>query len=183
MILGAIGLFLLLVGLPLWIFGKSTPKTGYYGKETTEWSVTKQVGAALAGVAAVFLLFGALIPTGVAYYNQINDKATIQQYQSNKTVYQKRATYLTGQFQTYLATDYPDIEKQIFGDISPKNVAIYLAQYPQLQSIKALTKLTDEVGQLNDKVYQQQLNINQVQRKITVRQRNPWLLTFLIPHK
>lgn len=123
-----------------------------------------------------FTFFGSLIPTLVAYTNNVNDTQDIFKYQRNEQTYIKRAENLTGQFKSYLAVQYPNYEKSIFKAISPGNVAAYLVKYPELRSSETIVALVNQIRDLNDAVYQQELSISQKLANIGSRQHNIMLI-------
>lgn len=129
-------------------------------------------------IAIICLFFFVVVPVGVSYTNLQQDKANLIKYQNNKQVYTTRANDLVSKFKGYLSVQYPNLEKQVFKNISPNNVAFYFAQYPQLRSSETISKLVDQIRQLRDKIYEQDLNSNEVKKSIYVRQHNPWLINW-----
>jgi len=117
-----------------------------------------------------------LIATMVCSSNNTFNKEDLKKTQKYETILNDKANNLTTQFAKYLAELYPNLEKNIFKDISPKDVDIYLVKYPQLKSSDTIKKLVSEISKLQDAVYQQKLNEARIQRDIDYYHNNPWLL-------
>lgn len=141
----------------------------------------KGLGGFIVGCAALLFILGSLVPTGAAYNHNLNDLGKIRQFKADEAIYQQKADALTGQFRTILAVQYPNFEKKIFQDLSPKNVGAYLAAYPQLRTVEALQTLVRQINDLQSQVYQQGININQSKKNLYVRKRDPFLISFLLP--
>ena len=110
----------------------------------------------------------------------MNDIESIKKYQDDKKVYIKKAKALTSEFKLYLASTYPDIEKEIFSKLIPEKVGIFAASFPQIKSSETITKLVSMINDLQSNIYTQELNINRIKRNIRARLRNylnfPWVL-------
>lgn len=132
-------------------------------------------------VAFLFFFFGSAIPSGVAWSNQIGDQESLKQVHQVRFVYQQKAMRLTAQFKEYLAVAYPAHEKHIFDAISPGNVAFYFARYPEIQASKTAIELVQQVRDLNDSVYEQDVKAARIKRDIRARSRSPWLVQWVIP--
>lgn len=136
-------------------------------------------GLVISILAGVLFFFSSLLPTGVAWNGQINDRAAISQYQANQQIYQRKAANLTAQLKGYLAVQYPKFEARIFKEIASNPKALFTF-YPQLQSSTTIVALTNEITSLQNQVYDQETNITQAEKNIRVRRTNPWNLTFLL---
>jgi len=117
----------------------------------------------------------------VNYSNQINDFLELRKFEQREIVYSKKAEMLTKQFASYLATAYPEHEREIFNSISPDGIDIYLAKYPELRSADTSIALVGEISKLQADRYDQQLQKINVLKRIRFRTIDPWSLPWLIP--
>jgi hypothetical protein len=176
MVFVILGVLLLLIGLPLWMFGKKV--VGYYGGTT--YGSVKSAGAVLSVLGIIALVLTFLIFLG-GYYGQVKDLSNIERYEADKSVYVTRATDLTDRFKALLAQDYPEYEERIFNKITPSNLQVAFIMYPQLRNIEGINKLVEQIRELQDSVYEQDIKINEVRKKITIRSRDILQLGFLYP--
>lgn len=169
-------LLFLVAATPFWVKVKKigfTRSNGY-------WTIPAVWATWITGIAAVFLLAG-FIATGVVWSNQITRQASISQYQQNQQIYTKKATYLTAEFKTLLAQEYPQYEKSIFKEIVPQNASFVFIKFPQIQASKGFLELVDQIRSLQDQVYDQATNITRVKKNQYASKHNPWLYDFLLP--
>ena len=139
-------------------------------------------------IGGALLIVGLLI-TGIFYVRQLDQEASVTQYQSNGAIYVQKAQTLTKTFTTILAVQYPKYEKSIFAKLGPgaekqistSQVNAYMVAYPQLHTSDDLVKLVDKINSLQNNIYAQQLAVVAAHKTIRVRQRNPWLITWLLP--
>jgi len=176
-----VGIVLALPAIPIYRTDRRRQESGY-------WGGSSFLGLWVGIFAFLFLFGGAVIPTTVAYVNQVSDRAAIVQFQSTRTIYESRATDLTKRFTRVLAVQYPAFEKKIFAElgakaVQPESIEAYLAAYPQIRTSETLSKLVDEIRSLRDQIYAQDRNIVQAAKDMYVRRHNPWYLTFLLPSK
>lgn len=125
-------------------------------------------------------LAASFVATGSCIYRQKAAQEKIVQLEEMEAVYANKAENLAAQF-TAMVKSYIGHEKAIFKSISPGEIAIYFAKYPELRGVEALTTLVAEVKQLETDKYNQQLAITDVRREMRVRQINPWIWYGLIP--
>lgn len=170
MFLFVLSLILLAVGIPLFVGGK---------RGEWHWSARAIIGNVLQILGGVFLI-GTIVVNLAAYAAQVGDKNSISQFEKNKIIYTKKADNLTTQFKGYLAVQYPKYEKEIFATFT-KNPRLMFAAYPQLQASTTLVALVQQISQLQNAVYDQDVNITQVQKDIETRRQNPFYLGFLLP--
>lgn len=140
-----------------------------------------EIGATIASIIAIVMsavLFGANVS---AYYNQIDALETIREYEDKQEILTEKSEALIQEFEVYLTEQYPDHEKEIFDKISPDEVLLYFAKYPELRASETISKHVDEVKALRSAVYDQRENIAHAEKEIRVRKRNPWILTWLLP--
>lgn len=115
------------------------------------------------------------------YVSQVQDIEQITKYEANKVVYETRATDLTERLSILLETKYPDHERKIFENLTPDNAELVFVAYPQLRAIEGFSKLADQIKGLRDRIYAQDVKIEEKRRAIRVRGRNIFYLTFLLP--
>lgn len=184
MIFLVIALLFAIPGVLLLVF-KNNFKTTSRGKR--ERSDSFFTAIVLFVVAMVLFTFGSLLPTGVAYMNQLNARASLTKYDKLEVIYTKRANDLTARFTAILGVQYPAFEKAIFEKIGPAKkisaaqVDAYMVAYPELKTSSTLVALVEEIRAQRDLIYQQQTDRIETQMKIHVRTQNPWLLTCLLP--
>lgn len=124
---------------------------------------------------------GLVIGTSVSYSNQLSRFEAVKENLAVTKILQARADNLTAQFTEYLAKQYPQYEKDIFGAIAPQNVEVYLAKYPEIKSSETLLALVGQIRQLNDSVYDQQIRLEGTLRSIRFAPQNPWTWHSWIP--
>lgn len=134
------------------------------------------------------LLFVSFVPATLSvvatmgsYGSQVYDSEKIIQLRGTETVYEKRALELTKQFQTYLADAYPSHEREIFERISPENIDVYLAKFPEIRASETIIELVKQVRSMKDDMYAQQIEREKVLKEMRFRTRNPWIFYSFIP--
>ena len=117
-------------------------------------------------------LMGIVIFGGIAIKCEgINIREDIVALQEKVVLYEERAESLEGMFRVELLK-YPEIERGIFDKISPKTLALYAVQYPQLQSATALLNLATKVAEVRDKVYETQAE--RIEKRARLRVLRQW---------
>ena len=124
---------------------------------------------------------GAFIVNANAYNDQIGDVESLKTFEQKEAILSEKAVNLTTQFANYLADAYPQHEKDLFKDMSPEKVSIYMVKYPEIRSSETMVKLVEEIGKLQNDVYHQRLARTDAEQRIRVRLRNPWLIHFWLP--
>lgn len=182
MIFLGLSVLLFVFGILALVFGKTVTKEGKYtGRTYDEWGDLKTLGGIATTFAVLFLLFGSLLPTGIAYVRQVEDIENVKRLTNLEGVYASQAEDITGKIKEYLAEQYPQHERAIFEGLSPDALLIYLARYPELKASATLVNLAENVKQLREKIYAQQVAKEGVLKDVRVRERNPWYLTFVLP--
>ena len=138
---------------------------------------------AFVGVFAMIGFIIVIIAQIVSCYSQVQDIENIEKEKNNKVIYQSRADDLLGEFKTYLADMYPDIEKEIFKTMKPEKITAYMVKYPELKSSETICKLVNLINEIKGQVYGCDLRINQLKTDIRIRKRTSgmWLIGRLIP--
>lgn len=164
--------FFALSGLCLWRYRYLQKKD-----KNTGWNDGAQAAAWAGGIVLVV----SFIATFCFYSGQVSDIENIQKYEQLEMIYDQKAKSLTAEFAKYLAETYPNFEKDIFKQISPEKVSLYVVKYPDLQSSKTLMTLVEQINQLQSDKYQQQINKAVVLKDMRFAVKNPWIYNSLIP--
>jgi hypothetical protein len=136
----------------------------------------------IASLVFVIALAGAhMITIGVNYYSQIDDIESVKRYTNVEKIYQEKADALTTQFASYLAEAYPKHEKDIFNQIKPEKIGLYMVKYPELQASATFVALVGQIGKLQSDKYEQRVKKEEALKDIRVRIRNPWVFTSWLP--
>jgi len=129
-------------------------------------------------LASLVSIFG----TGGTYVIQRKDFEEATKTIKVQEIYKIKATELTKTFSGYLAKKYPDFEKDIFDKIKPGDIPIYMVQYPELKSSETIMLLVEKINQLQNDMYDQQVEREQVLKRIRFRTRNIWWWNWIIPN-
>ena len=140
-----------------------------------------QVNTTLSIVFGSLFLFFELLATFVSYANQYDDATELIKFDKMEKIYGEKAEKLTAEFAKYLGEAYPNLEKEVFKAISPNNINIYLVKYPELKSSQTILALTTSINELQSRVYDMQLKRAAIEKDMTYRPINPWLLNFMLP--
>ena len=132
-------------------------------------------------LSVVWIFFTVILLNAVVYVMQVQDLEKITQYEANKVVYETRATDLTERLSVLLETEYPEHEREVFENLTPDNAELVFVVYPQLRAIEGFTKLASQIKSLRDRIYAQDVAIEDKRRAIRVRNRNPFYLTWILP--
>ncbi len=135
----------------------------------------------VSSVIIICLILIELIITPIEIYKQRKDYMSVLEYNQRETIYEKKAKALTKEFASYLATTYPEYEKNIYNSIKPNKIDIYLVKYPELKTADTIMALVTEISKLQADKYEQQLLKTKYVRRMKFRSINPWLLSWFIP--
>ena len=130
---------------------------------------------------ACIVLFASFVALTTNYYRQLDDFQTVKKLCNKEKIYKDKAESLTREFAGYLATAYPEHEKNIFSSISPDNIKIYLAKYPELRNADTIMALVTEISKMQPDYYNQRLLREDVLKNIRFRTINPWIFHWWIP--
>ena len=92
---------------------------------------------------------------------------------------------MTAQYKEVLVKDYPQYEKAIFEKMSPEDankLTQLLSVYPQLKSSVTMGAYADNIKELNDAIYQTDLDIRETVKTIRWNYMTPWCITSLMPN-
>lgn len=138
------------------------------------------LGWLLFSIGVVYLFVMPLKTLG-SYTEQIRDQEDFRQSVACEKILTNKAEALSKQFAYYLAEVYPNHEKEIFTEISPSNIELYLARYPEIKSSATILKLVEEIGDLREDVYDQQIRREKILRDMRYRKLSPWNIRWMIP--
>jgi len=135
------------------------------------------------GVIITFLLIiglgTLLIVNGNAYYRQITRLEAIRACDGIKVVYKAKAEALTAEFTKLLAETYPQYEKDIFGQITPEKVAVFIVKYPEIRASETIKELVAQINKLQSDIYEQDIQKEKLLQDVRVNLRNPFILPIL----
>jgi len=117
---------------------------------------------------------------GILISQNMSDYQTIIMLDENIKVYEKQRTDISIEIKFELSK-YPEFEKEIFKNISPKNMSIYFVKYPELKSSETIMALSSELIKLQKTIFEQQINKNQVIKNIKHRNCNKFAYTIFMP--
>lgn len=129
----------------------------------------------------VMVVFIGMINSLVTHSDQVGYGVELDKIAQFEETYQARADNLTKQFASYLVETYPQYEKEIFHNIAPGNLDIYLVKYPELQASKTIMALVDQERSLRDDIYKQQLARAEVLRNMRYNTLSPWVIQWMMP--
>jgi len=135
---------------------------------------------AVAGLVTASIAICALISYMSNNEYQIDDCESIKACREKRKIYKKRADDLIAEFKLYLAEIYPKFEKEIFEKISPDKVDVYMMKFPELKTSATLIELVNRINSLKNDVYKQDIEITTYRKRIRVRLRSPWLLSWFV---
>lgn len=131
-------------------------------------------------LAPCFFVFGTLLPTAVAYVNDQDNIASVQQYRQNQQIYEAKAVNLTNQLKGYLAVQYPQYEAKVLKELASAPKLLFTV-FPQLQASRTLVALTDEITVLQNQVYDQETNVTQAEKNVRFTYHNPFFINWFLP--
>jgi hypothetical protein len=129
----------------------------------------------------VFVLVIGFVRHVASYTLQFQDQADLQMFVAKENILDSKAKNLTSQFRDYLALQYPAHERKIFETISPKDIELYFAQYPEIRSNETILELVRQIRSLEDAKYDFQLKREDTLRAMRYRLTTPWLIHWFIP--
>ena len=135
--------------------------------------------ANIAGIVVLSLAFvwvmSALINNFALYNNQLNRFEVLRAEIKQVVIYKNMQTELLKEFKNYLGEKYPELEKGIFDSITGEQSDVrVILKYPEIKSSKTLTKLTIEINNLAQKVYDQQVEIENKCARIRYFAKGKW---------
>lgn len=137
---------------------------------------------AIGNCIATLIVFGVgLLVTFIGITAQINNIENAKKYLETEAIFAEKSSKLTTEFAQRLALDYPNHEKNIFSDIKPGNIKIYLAKYPGLRAADTVLALVASINKLESDMYAQKVKRVHMEKEIRFNLRNPWYFTILIP--
>ena len=130
--------------------------------------------ASLIGIGAI------IIVNNDASVKQIRDQQQIRRYEATIKIRMEQAESLCAEFSVLLGKTYPKHEKKIFGMITPENIDVYWAQYPEIKANKTAVALVEKINALKGAYYDLRQERETVLRQLRYRSENPWLISFIV---
>jgi hypothetical protein len=106
----------------------------------------------------------------------------LQTLQEKKEIYQKKLSEMTVKYESILIKNYPNYEKEIFDKITPEDFTMLMVKYPELKTALTSINYVDKIKELNDDVYNMDINIRNKVNEIRFCLVNPWVITLFIPN-
>ncbi len=130
----------------------------------------------LAVIACIIFLIVGVINLD-NFSRQIGDFTTLKALDKKITLYSDRRDNLTNIVRTELSK-YPEYEKTIMGNINPQ----ILLSFPQLKSNETMLATVKQILELQDKVYDLQKELIEIQQGIYYREISPWII-YVTPYE
>jgi hypothetical protein len=149
----------------------------YKRSDVDEITGSSLLGIIFGIISGIFFIIGLSENLGT-YTKQIERFETIRMYQCNISLYESRCKALTEEFRINLGNKYPELEKQIFKDITTqpnKNQLLALFNiYPQIKSSTTLIILSRKVQEFTDIIYKEKIKSQTMAQKIRFKNESPW---------
>jgi hypothetical protein len=171
---------LLFFGCVCLLMYRANKKKGKYEKSAHD-DFTFGSAAVICFALSAFLFLGSILFTLIEYSRQINDFENLVMLDEKEIIYEDKSMDLISEFKFYLVDTYPEHEQGIFDKISPDSVRVYLAKYPEIRAIEGVKDLVERIDKLRSEVYAKRIEKAEIKKNIRYRQRDPWILNFIIP--
>ncbi len=168
-ILIAIIPFLIWFGLAFYLEHKSRSTNDY------EFSIS------LSASFTVILLIVLLISNLVGYYSHICNLEELNVIEDRIEVYENRLDRLENEVKSILVESYGQHEKELFDNMSPEGLSLFLVKYPELRASETFIDATNKLIGFNDKIYEQEIQRIELNRIINTRRRSPVVFRFILP--
>lgn len=132
------------------------------------------VGIILMLISSVWFI-SALISNFTYYSSQMYRFEQLHSALNNLSRYKAVQLKMIEEFKNYLGEKYPELEKELFKDISDNSSDIHIVlKYPEIQSSKTLLKLTDNINEQVQKTYTLQSEIEHSCANIRYYKNSKW---------
>lgn len=153
-----------------------------YGVRTSD--ILEVTGIACTSVLGI--LCGVLIlVTGIEYYAQIKAPFEFDQLNEQEQIYQNKADTVLEELKSYLASAYPEHEREVFENLSRNNanevIDVYFVKYPELKANETFMSLARSTQEMRSKIYEVQLQKAELKKSVRFRPHNPWIFNWFIP--
>lgn len=115
--------------------------------------------------------------------NHKGDFVEIEMLKAKKNILQHRADTLMAEFKEVLVKDYPEYEKEVFGNMAPDDLQILFVRYPEIKNNLVATNYVQKIQEFLDEIYNKDLRIEELKRDIDWRYVNPWIFSNMLPNK
>lgn len=141
-------------------------------------------GMFFAGAFGVVIFCIILIFNLISYSGQRELFNKLQTQSENRLIYEDKMVNMTAQYKEILVKDYPEYEKAIFEKMSPEDASKLtqlLSVYPQLKSSVTMGAYADNIKELNDAIYDTDIEIRKTIQEIRWNYITPWCITSFMP--
>lgn len=159
-------------GFMSWLFIALFAIAGAVSWLLCPYSIDRGLDYFLTVVALATALIWLAASAGGGHYNQIRNLTNIQALLASQRMHEERREKLSIIIRNELSK-YPEIEKQIIGDIKPD---LLLLNFPNLKSDGVIMKISADIVSLENAVYDLRERILQEQKEILFREHNPWII-------
>lgn len=137
------------------------------------------IGIVLLSISGAWFI-GSVIGTFASYSEQLRRFEDLHCSINNLSKYKLHQTNLLSEFKLYLGEKFPDLEKELFNNISDNSSDIQIVlKYPEIQSSKTLLKLTEDINVLVQKVYSLESGIETQCARIRYHKNGKW--EYIVP--
>jgi hypothetical protein len=137
------------------------------------------IGIVLLSGSGLWFL-ASVINTFATYSCQLERFEKLQCSLNNLSKYKLHQANLLTEFKLYLGEKYPELEKELFKNISDNSSEVNIVlKYPEIQSSKTLLKLTEDINVLVQKVYSLETEIEEQCARIRYYKNGKW--EYIVP--
>lgn len=139
---------------------------GFFGLSTKfegDPQITLLIVAWILTTTAIIWVFATMWGTMDKHNDALHAISRIKKERKDLAQMENSFALLKGDIIKYLSEQYPTFEREIFSKLSPteaKDLTIYLAKYPELQTNTMLTLLVNQLSNWSKKILEKQENIN-----------------------
>lgn len=171
-------LLLIIVGIPLILLGISY----WFHKAEISMDGANYTNAKIVyKVATIATLLIVLVVNLVTISDQKADILEVKMLQNQKEILSQRADTLVAELQEVLIQNYPEYEKEIFGNMSPEDLKMLFVKYPDVKNALVSMNYTEKLQNFIDDIYRKDLEIEKVMKDINYRYVNPWIFNSWMP--
>jgi hypothetical protein len=111
---------------------------------------------------------------------QIGELETCEMTIKNIEIYKKQKETISSEIKQELYK-YPSFEREIFENISPEQLSLYMVKYPELKSSETMLALTNQLISLQKTIYNNEIKKNLIIKGIKYRNKNKILYSYFMP--
>ena len=141
------------------------------------WSMLMYLCIPATAISLMIVIIGSLTYLS----EQISDKQRVVQIERQMVITGEKASVLSEEFKRILVTEYQVHESEIFSMIAPRDMRVYLANYPELRLSETVIALVGQMNVLWGEYYERQIEREKVIVELRYRSRSPWVIQSIIP--